>query len=238
MTMLRLIAVAVSVGLVISMAMPAQAGFLGNPGYPYSYSWSVAAMHPGPADTPGTNAYNELNGVSSILSDGHITTQGDIDAALAAGAPDTWLLNGETKNGATFFGPYAGSITFDLGAPKQLGVVDIHSVFVQRFAVIGPKTITVSIDQGAPIAFTGFVGDELPAAIAPDPTGQYEHKAVTHQVDLTGLSGQSVKLDFELTWEWMTVNEAVFHVVPEPASMQLLVLGGLMLVRRHHRRTK
>jgi len=73
-----------------------------------------------------------------------------------------------------------------------------------------------------------------PAASGPKGRGRYYHDTI----DLTGMVGRYVTLDFRGAGEWLSLNEIRFYgdPVPEPATVALLGLAigslGAYLRRR------
>ncbi|OHB53707.1 MAG: hypothetical protein A2Y12_15155 [Planctomycetes bacterium GWF2_42_9] len=186
------------------------AGYVGNAGYTYTYSWNVAQMHPGPGTTPGTDAYTELN-TPSILNDGEITEDSDIAAWPAV---PCYQLNGELDNG-TFFGPSnGGQITFDLGSAKALAEVIIHMNVHTAHGVGVITDVNVTIDGGAPFRISGL-------GVAPG-----NNVVRTCIMNLTGYTGQVVTLKFVAGCsEWTSFSEVEFYQPGQ--SSALTVTPGL-----------
>lgn len=121
------------------------------------------------------------------------------------------------------------SVTFDLGSTIALKDVTIHYGVRQASGIHAPISVSISIDGGAATTYTtGF-----------DNTGNADNfgDIRSNTIDLTGLSGQNVTLEFlgNNAGSFTGLTEVEFSAVPEPSSTALIGLGGLALILRRRK---
>lgn len=118
------------------------------------------------------------------------------------------------------------TVVFDLGS-LGTNLTDVVIDFSSNPAVNfnNPSTVTISDGVNADVVFNAFPAESDGA------TGRGQYQSST--IDISNLSGQFITLAFDHNGaEWGGLNEISFFRVPEPASIALLGLGGLMMLRR------
>ena len=154
----------------------------------------------------GPHARVEDGATPYVLTDNHITTQAQIDAA--AGNPWGFNVNGGQHNGVIYGGDPQPGIRFDLGQRVSLGEVEIHYCSEYRLGVGSPTAVDISVDDTFVKTFTGF---DLSANV-----NKYGD-ARSVSVDLAGVTGQYIQLDFHNIdqtppgSEWVGLDEVVFY---------------------------
>ena len=120
-------------------------------------------------------------------------------------------------------------ITFNFAGPTDLASVGIHYGMFDSSAVVNYSSVDVLVDGGFVGNFTGFTD-----------SGSVDVNTIdVLSIDLTGQTGSSVTLQFRgRVWTngtvhaWAGLTEVEFIEVPEPGSLALFGLGGLVMFRR------
>ena len=116
-------------------------------------------------------------------------------------------------------------LTFDLGALYDVQTIDLWTR--TSHGTIGNVGVSVSADDVTYSAVTNFV---------PAWTGPTESRA--DQFDVSSMANaRYVKFSGITTSDWMMFSEVAFDgtLVPEPGSLALLSLGGLLIGARRRR---
>ncbi|OHB56466.1 MAG: hypothetical protein A2Y12_19795 [Planctomycetes bacterium GWF2_42_9] len=137
-----------------------------------------------------------------ILTDGIVTTQANIDAA--ASNPWGYYVHGGFNDGVIYGQNSATQpgVTFDLGAVYDLSRAEINYVVVGPHAVYPASQVKVSVDGGPVVSFTPFNNSSN--------TNTYGD-ARNATIDLSGLSGRSVHMEFTGGSEWSCYAEGTFY---------------------------
>ena len=112
---------------------------------------------------------------------------------------------------------------FDLGGEFDLTDLTVHYGVRPGSGVFGPSSVDIYVDGDFAGNFAGF---DNSANI--DNFGDIR----SNTFDLTGLSGESVRLDFLSDQQWLGLTEIEFNgtSVPEPTSVVLWSLVGSLAV--------
>ena len=205
----RSIILALAVVAIVSMGTIANAATIIGSSY-------KADIGPGGGPWPG-NVWNDAGGdvtapdgaawAASELFDGIIATSGNSNVV-------GWW---EGRDGAP-------TLTFDLGA-----LYDVQTIDVWRRVgngTVTDLTFSVSTDDisySAPVAYTPATWTNNQATI--DVSAFDNAQYVRMKLGPDAVSGG-----------WLMLTEVAFDGVPEPATMSLLALGGLALLRRRRSR--
>lgn len=192
-------------------------------------SAASAAAIPGVTYTydPSTSPYNGLVGpdTGGQLTDGihgSLVPDALVDP-LAAFRNGTWV--GFTENGAT--NPQPGVI-MDLGGTYNVGSVEIEFLIEPGPAIFAPQTPTgehaLTILDGATVLETFDAFPAIDWGQAPE--------VFTATVPLGGVSLSGLTVDVRSPYDHIFVSEITVNEVPEPASLALTGIGGLLLLRR------
>ena len=129
-------------------------------------------------------------------------------------------------------------VTFDLGAVHELDhalITYLHSTTQAGGSITAPEEVLLSVsDDGASFSTPVSFAAEF------DHSGGNEIRSAL--LDLSGFSGQHVRLDFHNSSQWTFLTEVSFTgspaaaEIPEPATAVLLTLGLMGLVPRLRRR--
>jgi hypothetical protein len=159
-------------------------------------------------------------------------TQGSGSIAKQNAAADG--LHYFTANGGTWGNAPGGAIV----SAASLGAIDVNLTYTLSAQMFGPVTFPLLelLADGVPLT---------PASVA-DPTATNAWEEVSRTYDATSLAGHDGQsLTIRLGWgtDGSPVTEGsqsradmvMLSYVPEPATISLLVLGGLAMLRRKRR---
>lgn len=179
----------------------------------YTYDWNKTSD----SGTAGDNKATEFDGNSAnnfVLNDGAVSPSGVV--GWNAGQNGLIIQN---------FDP---TVTINLGSVINLDSVVLRYNVHYDAGVQDPDSVSIIIDGGTPIVFSSF----------PNTSANTTQRVVP--INLTGNSGQIIALTVTSDVEWMPFSEidvnAVPAAVPEPGTLTLLGLGGVLFVRRRGRR--
>lgn len=174
----------------------------------YTYTWDITGIGSSSGSLAGVEFdADDLNNV--LLNDGDVSPDG---------------VNGWGGGELGIIGQnFEGSIIIDLGAVTELDSIVLLYNVNYGAGVVDPDQVDITIDGGTPIVFNSFPVD-TPTQVS---------RVI--EIDLVGNSGQIIKLDYTRGGEWTPFSEIDVYAVPEPSSLALIGMGGLLaFCRRRH----
>lgn len=138
-------------------------------------------------------------------------------------------------------------LTFDLGGTYAVNSVTVHYTIDHRAGddtanLRAPDSMSATFSPagvGGPFAnaVTQLAWDDSNTGDGAD-AGVGDSRSLT--TNLGGVAANAVRLDFLTNAEWLFISEITFDgsVVPEPATLGLLALGGVMVGLKGRRRGK
>ena len=186
----------------------------------YTYDWDAdysgySSQGDGSADEWDTNSLN-----NDLLNDGEWSPDDGTSPGWSAG--NKGIIIDTPGNNSV---PNVQGLTIDLGSSKTLEKLVLRYSVSYWASVVDFDKLTITVDAGTPFDFTAF-----PNTSTSGSSGASELREV--EVDLTGNTGQLINLVFESNTQWNAYSEIEVHGVPEPTSLALLGLGGLLVARR------
>lgn len=119
----------------------------------------------------------------------------------------------------------AASVTFTFSQTYDFDTIEVyeHTQLPSGITSVAVSTSTDGISFSSPTVFPW-------GPATPVPGTSY---AELFSLDVNSLAdAQYLRLDFEAAGSWMALTEIDFTIVPEPASLVLLGLGSVTLLRR------
>ncbi len=121
------------------------------------------------------------------------------------------------------------SLLFDLGGVYDLSSIEVAYFLAPGWGLPAPGSMDVAfsvdgVNYTAPINITGF----------PNYTPEWYAETAVVGLSVVGNSARyvSIFVNPQTAGAWMALSEITFNTIPEPATMSLLGVGLLALVRR------